>query len=78
MMPSTISAIRILRRTMWLTAFRFPAVIILLSMRYFPKPALQNLSILLMKSKDRGLFVNYCLIRITGDIPQKAEERSVE
>jgi hypothetical protein len=31
-----------------------------------------------MKPKNSKLFVTYCLISITGDISQKAEENSVE
>jgi hypothetical protein len=31
-----------------------------------------------MKIKNSELFVTYCLISITGDISQKAEEHTVE
>jgi hypothetical protein len=31
-----------------------------------------------MKPENIELFATYCLIRITGDISQKAEENSVE
>jgi hypothetical protein len=31
-----------------------------------------------MKPKNSKLFVTYCLISITGDISQKAEESTVE
>jgi hypothetical protein len=58
--------------------FSFPAAINLLSRKYFPKTALRNSSILYMKPENSELFVTYCLIGITGDISQKAEERSVE